>query len=405
MAAGRNFAGFFVIIPEFLLERGQTIVDGVTMRVRGIKDMSRDSDLSYGVVEKADLIVCGDCDCEADVTPFELFEFVNCPNCDAEVKIPGTLGEYLIFDVLGAGGMGAVFDAYDESLNRRVAIKVLKSGRLDDPDSFSSFKFEAQAIARLNHANIVQIYSFFEQNGSPCIVMENIGGGTLFDMMRERGPLDPGMVMAAAIDIAHALEAASEISIVHGDVKPQNILFDSQMTAKLVDFGLASVEGEGQQEGIWGTPFYIAPEVITTKKSDFRSDIYSLGATLYHAIAGEPPFNGPTPKETALMRIDARPPMLGRFNRSVSSRVEDIIDRMMDPSPGMRYPTYKSLMGDLSKVATGASKSLKNVSIPKRRKSATQHVSSPVTRRERSSADESSSRHKRKRRGQKQRRR
>ena len=349
--------------------------------------MSKDNELALGIVEKADLIVCDDCECEADVSTLELFQLVECPRCGAEIKIPGTLGPYLVFDVLGSGGMGAVFDAYDTALNRSVAIKVLKPALLEDPESFSSFKFEAQAVARLNHQNIAQIYTFFDAKTSPCIVMERVTGGSLDDMMKARGPLDPGLVMAIGLDIARALDTAAEINIVHGDVKPQNILLDSNMLAKLVDFGLASVDGVGQVEGIWGTPYYISPESITEKRTDMRSDIYSLGATLYHAIAGHPPFDGDGPKETALMRIDTKPPLLSDSARAVTPQLDDIIDRMMNPVPMRRYPTYKSLIGDLAKVATSGPKGGPRVSIPKRTRSATQKVSP----RDRGDADGSSS--------------
>jgi RIO-like serine/threonine protein kinase len=252
------------------------------------------------------------------------------------------------------GGMGAVYRARDEALNREVAIKVMQKHLGDDPTFIENFQREAQSAAKLNHPNIAQIYSFGQALGQPYIVMELLSGGSLDRLMADQGPLDPAVVMHIGQQIAEGLREAAEAGLVHGDVKPENILFDNDKNAKLLDFGLAAMNKSPTAE-IWGTPFYIPPEKVKKQPTDFRSDIYSLGATLYHAIANVPPFDGTDVTAVVKARFISDPSPLRSLRGSVvPEEVDEIILRMMAKEPSKRFPTYGSLLSDMRRFLSKA---------------------------------------------------
>ncbi|OGV75617.1 MAG: hypothetical protein A2340_02250, partial [Lentisphaerae bacterium RIFOXYB12_FULL_60_10] len=249
-----------------------------------------DSPVNVVMTDRVTEIKCKQCGCEIDVADLDPFVMVECPDCGNIETVPSRLGPFLLLNLIGRGGMGGVYQAVDESLGRRVAIKVMLSSLGANKQFVDTFRREAQAVAKLNHPSIVQIYSFGQEKGQPYIVMELVSGQR-FDKMVDSGEsLDQSLVMQVGLDVAEGLAAADEIGLLHGDVKPENILLDEKMKAKLVDFGLATFAHQDEPDGIWGTPYYIAPEKVQRKKPDARSDIYSLGATLYHALAGRPPF-------------------------------------------------------------------------------------------------------------------
>ncbi len=295
-------------------------------------------------------IHCSNCNSTIDVEGIDHFVKVECPECHSMETVPARLGQFLLFELIGSGGMGGVFRALDETLGRMVAIKVMLKSYGDDLDFVEKFKKEAQATAKLNHPNIVQIYSFGQEKGQLYIVMEFIGGKR-FDKMVEAGqPINPPMVMKIGIDAARGLSAAEEAGLIHGDVKPENILLDEKMQAKIVDFGIASVANEQESGGIWGTPYYIAPEKVKRHKIDSRADIYSLGATMYHALAGQPPFEGKTPIEVVKARFEQVPPDLQEVSPRVTRKIAEIISRMLQIEPARRYPTYASAISDMRKA-------------------------------------------------------
>ncbi len=312
---------------------------------------ARSAGAAAGIVTDPVLdVVCQKCGCEIDVSDLESFVRVECPDCGHIEIVPAKLGQFLLLDLIGAGGMGGVYYAKDETLGRYVAIKIMLQSLGSDKQFVENFKKEAQAAARLNHPNIVQIYSFGQEKGQPYIVMELVSGKALEKFIDPDAPLDPSVVLQVGLDIAHALSAADEAGLVHGDVKPENILFDDKGRAKLVDFGIASfAKQKGTHAGIWGTPYYIAPEKVRRETVDARADIYSLGATLYHALTGRPPFEGETPIEVVKARLQGMPAPVIEVCPSISAAVDRIVMRMLQPDPFMRYPNYASLIGDLQK--------------------------------------------------------
>jgi hypothetical protein len=220
----------------------------------------------------------------------------------------------------------------------------------ENKDFVESFKREAQAVARLNHPSIVQIYSFGQEKGQPFIVMELVSGERFDKMVESQKALDQALVMRIGLDIAEGLKAADEAGLLHGDIKPENILLDDKMHAKLVDFGIASFANQGQSEGIWGTPYYIAPEKVRRQKVDCRSDIYSLGATLFHALSGHPPFEGKTPVDVVKARLQHPARELHLVRPDIDPLIEKIIARMLEGDQNRRYPTYNSLISDMRKA-------------------------------------------------------
>ncbi len=292
-------------------------------------------------------IACPHCSAELDVSEFDVFEDIVCPACQQTIKVPGRLGNFILIDELGRGAMGCVYLAQDESLGRLVALKVMRKEFGDDPRMLESLQKEAKAMATLNHRNVVSVYSFGREKGQPFFVMELLQGERLDAMMADGGIVDEVRLLEIALDVAGGLEAAGSAGLTHGDIKPANILMNDSGVAKVVDFGLARFMDPDAEIEIWGTPYYIAPEKARKKGEDSRSDQYSLGATMYHALAGKPPFNGDNPTKVVLAALREETPSLSDVNPDVCPRTVAVIRRMMDKSPQKRYPTYASLRSDL----------------------------------------------------------
>lgn len=286
-------------------------------------------------------------------------------NDEQMIPTPSDFGHFVLERELGHGGMGGVYLARDKMLDRKVAIKVMLKSLGEDPAFVARFQREAQAAARLNHPNIAQIYSFGQENGMPYIAMELVCGGSLDkEMEANPGTMDPVRVMKAGRQVADALALAAEQGLVHGDVKPENVLFDADGNAKLVDFGLAAMQGDSSE--IWGTPYYISPEKVRRQKIDYRADIYSLGGTLYHALTGVAPFEGEDAAAVVKARFDGPPRRPSEVRAGLPPELDPIILRMLEVEPSMRYPTYQSLLGDFKRVLSkmGSGKTSK-VAAPK----------------------------------------
>lgn len=281
---------------------------------------------------------------------------VACPACGERVMAPGSLGQYRLTRLIGKGGMGAVYEGFDDGLQRKVAVKViLREQAAKDPSFLESFRREAQAAAKLNNPHIVGIYAFGESEGQPYLVMELVQPDAL-DRMMESGPVMPATALGICSQIAQGLKAAAEQGLVHGDVKPENILINAEREAKLADFGIAALAGAqaAANNEVWGTPYYIAPETLRKQKVDLRADIYSLGGTLYHAIAGVPPFEGTDAVEVMKARLlgPARP--LREVAPGCPEAISKIVMRMLEAEPSRRYPNYDALLADMAKELRAA---------------------------------------------------
>ena len=316
--------------------------------------MSENSN-SLGIfTEKITLMVCPHCDAELDVSDFDVFEDIECPSCGESLKVPGRLGNFVLVEELGRGAMGCVYLAMDESLNRLVALKVIRKEYGKDPKMLESVQREAQAMATLNHRNICQVYSFGRIEQQPFFVMELLQGERLDEMMEDGQQIDEIRALEIAIDIAHGLEAAEQAGLTHGDIKPANLLMDQKGVAKVVDFGLAKFMEPGAEIEVWGTPYYIAPEKAKKKGEDSRSDQYSLGGTIFHSLAGHPPFDAESPTKAVVAALKEDTPLIREANPEVTEKTEQVLRRMMEKNPARRYPTYSSLISDLQLALKGA---------------------------------------------------
>ncbi len=296
---------------------------------------------------------CIKCKHLLDISGLPTFTQIACPECGTQQSVPGKLGSFVLVELLGKGGMGAVYRGHDVGLDRWVAIKVMQSSFGGNPEFVETFRREAQAAAALNHPNIVQIYSFGVAHGQPYLAMELLEGGRLDHMISTGVMLNESAILRIIIDVAEGLNAAAAISLIHGDVKPENILLDNNGVAKVVDFGLAQFKAKaegGTAKGIWGTPYYIAPEKLKGHPADARSDIYSLGGTLFHALTLKPPFEGETPMDVVKARLKEPAPLLSKFRPDINPEIEGIVARMLEAEPQKRYPNYTSLLSDLRRV-------------------------------------------------------
>jgi len=309
--------------------------------------------------EHVSQLSCAGCQKILDVSHLQPFIKIKCPECGTEQIVPAKFASFLLIKQLGAGGMGVIYRAMDRELGRQVALKVMKRSLGDNLEFVQAFKHEAQAAAALNHRNVVQIYSFGQYNGQPYIVMELVDGGKLDDLIAAGRGIDELKALQIHLEVTEGLMAASDVGLVHGDVKPANVLFGKNGEAKVVDFGLASYITEQQQgRPVWGTPYYIAPEKARGKKIDFRSDIYSLGATLFHVLTGKPPFDGPTSNDVVMARINQPAPNVLDVNPNIHPETAKMVARMLEIEPAMRYPSYPALLVDMRNALKAARKPL-----------------------------------------------
>ncbi len=272
------------------------------------------------------------------------------------IQTPGVFGEtgnFLLERELGRGGMGGVYMGRDKMLDRPVAVKVMLKEYGADAEFVEKFKREAQAAARLIHPNIAQIYSYGIADGMPYIAMELVAGGSLDQLMKNAGPsIDIPRVMKICEQVAQALRCAADQGLVHGDVKPENVLLDANGNAKLVDFGLAAMQKNTNE--IWGTPYYIAPEKVKKEPVDYRADMYSLGGTIYHALTGVAPFEGDDAAAVVRKRFEGAPVPPSKLRPDISPQIDALVLKMLALNPSDRFPSFEALLQEYSRVmATG----------------------------------------------------
>lgn len=273
-------------------------------------------------------------------------------------------GTYLLTALLGTGGMGIVFACRHKVLNKDYALKLIHRADIDGL-VLSRFKAEAVALARLNHPGIVGIHNMgLDQDGNVYYVMDLLSGETLDARLRRSGPMDMQTAVALFMQVADALGSAHAHNIVHRDVKPSNLMLVYQEAGaplvKLVDFGIARLSGIPVQTQtatgtVFGTPFYMSPEQCDGRKIDQRSDIYSLGCTLFEALTGKPPFRGGNPFQTFYMHQTIAPPPLssaypdGKF----SAALEACLEKMLAKQPNERYQDMNQLKHDFERILAG----------------------------------------------------
>ena len=269
----------------------------------------------------------------------------------AATQVGQAFGNYQLERELGQGGMGTVYLAKDSGLNRYVALKILRSDLGDDPSFSRKFLEEVEVTASLAHPNIIRVFTLGEQEGRLYLVMEHHDEPSLENRMDKQTKVSEREVLEIGIGIASALQFANEeTGLIHRDIKPGNILFGRGNIPKLADFGLAAGARSalGQQDEIWGTPYYVSPERLLREPEDIRSDIYSLGATLYHAMAGRPPFEAETAEEVAKRHISDRPPPLRSLCPDAQEQTVLTLDKCLAKKTSARWGSYTELLNQLA---------------------------------------------------------
>jgi eukaryotic-like serine/threonine-protein kinase len=265
---------------------------------------------------------------------------------------------YLLLDMIGQGGMGRVYLARDSRLNRLVALKLLSPERLSNPRAIARFQREARVGAQLQHENLVRIYDFGESNGRYFLVMEYIDGKTIGALISEQGAMPSATAARLLRQVALGLEHAHRKGLIHRDVNPYNILVTHDGTAKLADLGLAidmAAEDRVTRDGATvGTFDYLAPEQARhSRAADIRSDIYSLGCTIYHMCTGRVPFPGPSLPEKLFGHQSIEPTPLCRVVTGLPEGLSEVVQRMMKKSPEDRYATPIEVAQALEPYADG----------------------------------------------------
>lgn len=300
--------------------------------------------------EVTDTLNCPSCNQVIDVTGLSPGTIIECPHCSHSFSTWAQFDNYRLETMLGEGGMGSVYRATDINLNRVVAIKVLKPELSDDKKFVETFVREVEITAQLTHPNIVQVYSFGKHNDQYYLAMEFINSQTLDDDIITRRQLPEFEVIDIAIGVAQGLNFALQRGgLIHRDIKPGNMLFGAGRTPKVVDFGLALTPETADNDSgeIWGTPYYISPERLEGRTEDFRSDLYSLGVTLYHAVAGRPPFDAETAEIVAAKHLSERPLPLQTYAPHISETTCYAIARAMARHPEERFNTYQEFIEQL----------------------------------------------------------
>ena len=257
---------------------------------------------------------------------------------------------YEILEKVGCGGMSDVYKAKDHKLNRLVAIKVLKQEFSENASFVSKFRVEAQAAAGLMHPNIVNVYDVGEEKGVYFIVMELVDGITLKKYIETRQGLPVQEAVTIAIQVAMGLEAAHRNHIIHRDIKPQNIIISKEGKVKVTDFGIAKIATSNTiTSNVMGSVHYTSPEQARGGFSDEKSDIYSLGITLFEMLTGKVPYTGETTVAIAIRHIQDPMPSPRQYVRDLPYSVEQIVMKCCEKSPDRRYQNTAELIADLKR--------------------------------------------------------
>jgi serine/threonine protein kinase/DNA-binding response OmpR family regulator len=270
------------------------------------------------------------------------------------------LDNYIAVSFIGAGNMGGVFKGWDVALEREVALKVI-SYRLSSKKKFRKmFVKEARIISKLDHPNVAQIYHIRDTDDILYFVMEFISGDSLADIIKRGRHLNTMSGLGYLVTICQTLDFVSKKHIIHRDIKPENIMINNNGVLKIVDFGIAQMYDRNnsgvKHMGIAGSPAYISPDVIEGRPLDHRSDIYSLGATYYHALTGFPPYVGKNTDDVLLQHLGAKLTPIKVKNPKVPSTFGTIVEKMMAKDPEDRYQSYREIIRDLEALRSRAEK-------------------------------------------------
>ncbi|HWH68815.1 MAG TPA: serine/threonine-protein kinase [Candidatus Sulfotelmatobacter sp.] len=289
------------------------------------------------------MVTCSGCESKAFI-PGDLppLSSVPCSKCGYPIMMPMRLRQFELRSKIASGGHGKVYRAWDTTLERLVAVKILRKESENDPAVLDSFIREARACASLNHTNIIHIYTFDELDGQRYLVMELADRGSLDGKIEKQQRLSELEVLDVGIKISSALDLCLKHNLLHRDIKPGNILFNADNEPKLVDFGLArSAEVEPESSNVTeGTPYYVAPEKIKRERETFQSDMYSLGCTLYHALTGHVPFEAPSVEELVAAHVHTPLTAPNLVVPEISQPTSDALVKVLAKDPRDRFLSY-----------------------------------------------------------------
>ncbi len=317
-------------------------------------------------------IFCHKCTQKLDMTYLEPFSKIDCPVCGIELIVPRWFDNYLLEEKVGIGGMATVYRALDLALDREVAIKVLSTEVAHEKNTSSMFLQEARIAATINHPAVIPIYTCGEYETQPYLVMQYMEGGSIESKLKQaRGLLPVPSVLKWIASIADGLDSAARHGIIHHDIKPGNMMLDSEGNAKIGDFGIAQAVFNvhtpelDEQSQCWLSPNYASPEKVATGKEDIKGDVYSLGASFYHLLTGFVPFSHPDTNEVLKMRlkIDPIPPHVQR--PEIPTEVSRLVMSMMDRNPGNR-PDYKEIVLALNNMMKTTAKKSGRITPPQK---------------------------------------
>ena len=293
---------------------------------------------------------CPSCGVIMDVSSCDPYSKVICPECSVAIRVRADFLHFRIEKKIGEGGLSRVFRAVDQTLDRLVALKILNPDFSKDAGRAVEFEKEAKITASISHPNVVKVFSAGRDQDHYFMAMELVGGGSLDEMIHLEGKLSEKKVLDVGSELVQGMNAAHVAGLIHRDIKPGNVLFSEDGISKIVDFGLArpEISKGSESEEMWATPYYVPPEKLYGAKEDFRSDVYSLGATLFHALAGEPPCSSDTPSIEELKLLKQRKVSLEMRASHVSVSTCELIDRMMAKDPQDRYDSYQDLASHFS---------------------------------------------------------
>jgi hypothetical protein len=277
------------------------------------------------------------------------------------ITIGGKLGDFLIKAEIGQGGMGTIFFAEDTMLGREVALKVIHPALAGNQQLMERFKIEAMTQARLNHPNIVTIFSFNRIEGQYVIAMEYVAGRSLKEMLQEKRQLHPGEAVGIIGQIAEGLRYAHAHNVIHRDIKPANILVTPDGKVKISDFGIAKIlgaQGLTKTGMMVGTPWYTSPEQIVGKDIDCRTDLYSLGITFYEVLTGRVPFDSETNSEFQIQKahLETPPPRPSLFNPEIGIQLEKFILTALQKKPEKRFQNAHDMIAALHAIGNEMTK-------------------------------------------------
>jgi serine/threonine protein kinase len=289
------------------------------------------------------MVTCPHCGARAFISgALAPLEDAPCSKCGQALMMPMQLRQFELRSKIASGGMGTVYRAWDTTLGREVAVKLMKEELANDEDWVNAFAAEARACAQLNHTNIIHIYTFDQEGAHKYLVMEIADAGSLDGRIEDHKRVPELDVLDCGIKLTGALSAALRHGLLHLDIKPGNILFNSDAEPKLVDFGLArKTDAEKDSYApVFGTPYYIAPERVQQTGESFLSDMYSLAGTLYHALVGHVPFEAPTVDEVVAAQIHTPLTPASQLCPDITVPTSEALGRAMAKNPAERFQSY-----------------------------------------------------------------